>query len=133
MTPEKPAATKVTVDTVEDPVHLADETIEALAGATTDGSGYRPDTLAEEGEKALTSLGQRGINLMWEQTQRIIALGVTAVALLVAAWLAITGDPDSKTAAFVFLYGTSNLVIGFYFGRTNHQRTGGVPGATQGR
>jgi len=26
----------------------------------------------------------------------------------------------------VFLFGVANLVTGFYFGRTNHQRTGGI-------
>jgi len=78
-------------------------------------------------EQDLHSAGQRVVNLTWENTQRLIALSVTWVALTVAAWLAIMGATESvQTAALVFIFGVANLVIGFYFGRTNHQRVGGV-------
>ena len=49
--------------------------------------------------------------------------------LRASAILAIREGSDAtaqKVAAFVFLTGVANLVIGFYFGRTNHQRTGGI-------
>lgn len=81
-------------------------------------------TTAEEDRH---SLGQRTINAVWENTQRWIALAVTGTSLSVAAWLAIMGATESvQTAALVFVFGVANLVIGFYFGRTNHQRVGGV-------
>lgn len=59
-----------------------------------------------------------------------VALSVIWAALLVAAVLAVLGkylgSPDIQLAAVVFLFGVANLVTGFYFGRTNHQRIGGV-------
>jgi hypothetical protein len=83
-----------------------------------------PTTTREEDRH---SAGQRDINRTWEYTQRLIALSVTWVSLSVAAWLAIMGATESvQTAALVFVFGVANLVIGFYFGRTNHQRVGGV-------
>lgn len=88
--------------------------------------GPDPQLSATEDETILRTAGQRRINLIWEDTQRVIALSVTWVALSVAAVLSIIGSTDAQTAAFVFLYGVANLVIGFYFGRTNHQRMGGV-------
>lgn len=71
--------------------------------------------------------GQRKVNLIWEHTQRNIAISVTWAALLVAAILALWNKSENiKMASVVFLFGVANLVIGFYFGRTNHTRTGGV-------
>jgi hypothetical protein len=32
----------------------------------------------------------------------------------------------ASVAGMLFLTGIANLVIGFYFGRTNHERVGGV-------
>jgi hypothetical protein len=70
------------------------------------------------------SLGQRRVNLIWELTQSLIAIAVTLTTLWTAASLAVAGNAD--TAAFLLLSNAFFLVIGFYFGRTNHQRTGGV-------
>jgi len=82
-------------------------------------------------EENLHTASQRSVNMLWEHTQQKIALSVCWVGLAVAAYLALQGqEPDIQVAACVFLYGVANLVIGFYFGRTNHQRTGGV---TEGR
>jgi len=66
------------------------------------------------------SYGQRRINLIWELTQAAIAISVTAIALLKAAGLTPPGG-DAALIGNAFF-----LVIGFYFGRTNHQRVGGV-------
>ncbi len=89
------------------------------------------DTPAREEQKAFTSEGQRRINLIWEVTQAIVALSVTGATLYVAAKLAIF--TPSQTAAFLLLSNAFFLVIGFYFGRTNHQRVGGVSGPVDGR
>lgn len=98
--------------------------------------------LAEEG--ALQSLGQREaaaalaegqrvINVIWETTQMRLALSVIWGSLVVSAALAVfgrwLGTPDLQLAAIVFLFGVANLVTGFYFGRTNHTRVGGVGGS----
>lgn len=80
----------------------------------------------------LATAGQRSINLIWENTQRWIALSVIGVSLLVSAGLAAfgrwLGTPEMQLASIVFLTSVANLVTGFYFGRTNHARTGGVGG-----
>jgi len=121
----------VTVSEVETPIDLSKETIAAINH--TVGVDRRRSTVAQEEERALATSGQRNINHMWESTQRFIAVGVTYTALLVSAWLAVMGERESMTAAFVFLYGVANLVIGFYFGRTNHQRSGGIDAVREPR
>jgi hypothetical protein len=78
----------------------------------------------QQAEKSLVTAGQRRINMMWEITQSLIAMSVTLAALYVAMSLALKGDTNS--AAFILLSNSFFLVIGFYFGRTNHQRVGGV-------
>ena len=70
------------------------------------------------------SLGQRRVNLIWEITQAIIAVAVTFTTLFSAARMALRGNTGD--AAFLLLSNAFFLVIGFYFGRTNHQRVGGV-------
>lgn len=84
-------------------------------------------------ETALRTAGQRRVNLLWEYTQALIAGLVTATVLLCTGYLVIAGVEVMKTAAFGFLVGIANLVIGFYFGRTNHQRTGGIGPNEYGR
>lgn len=92
-----------------------------------------PSTTAEDDRK---TAGQREINLIWENTQMKLALSVIWTALAVAAVLAIfgvwLGTPDIQLAAVVFVFGVANLVTGFYFGRTNHQRSGGIGGDSAG-
>lgn len=75
-------------------------------------------------EKAKHSAGQRRVNILWEMTQAIIAITVTGSTLFVAAQL--TMKENSDTAPFLLLSNAFFLVVGFYFGRTNHQRVGGV-------
>lgn len=94
----------------------------SVSPASTVTAVSAPETTAEENRQ---SAGQRAINRLWEYTQALIALGITGIALYVAAVLAFHGQPDAQVAAFVFVYGAANLVIGFYFGRTNHTRSSG--------
>ena len=96
-------------------------------------------------EKAKISEGQRRVNIIWERTQQLIALSVVEVALIVAAFIvfrnvncdpALSSDQCSSVSAtagvaFVFLASVANLVIGFYFGRTNHQKIGGPGGGDE--
>jgi len=88
-------------------------------------------TTTEEQERV--SAGQRNINLIWENTQRSIAMAVIGASLVVSMSLSIfgrwLGSENLQLAANVFLFGVANLVTGFYFGRTNHQRQGGVGGS----
>lgn len=88
-------------------------------------------------QQDLTFAGQRQINLIWETTQQRVALGVVFTALGVSAVLAVFGKVLASTelqlAAVVFVFGVANLVTGFYFGRTNHTKVGGVVQDTAGR
>lgn len=87
-----------------------------------------PTTTAQEN---LVTAGQRRINLIWETTQSLVALIVTVSTLYVAAILALKEDGD--TAAFLLLSNVFFLVLGTYFNRTNHVKTGGVGKHDQGR
>ncbi|HUF02810.1 MAG TPA: hypothetical protein VMM38_01400 [Aridibacter sp.] len=92
-----------------------------------------PRTTAEEDRR---TSGQRDINLIWERTQRHIALSVVTVTCLVAAAIiganlvrpceagGISAPIALVLAAFILLSDLSFLVAGFYFGRTNHARIG---------
>lgn len=88
-------------------------------------------TQAKETESERVTFGQRRINLVWEATQAVIAVSVTTATLLVAVVLTIRGD--ASQAAFLLLSNAFFLVVGFYFGRTNHARTGGVGPNDYGR
>ena len=99
----------------------------------SDRTDLPPTTTAEEDRK---TAGQRQVNLIWENTQMHIALSVIWASLGISGMLAVfgkwLGTADMQLAAIVFLFGVANLVTGFYFGRTNHQRSGGVGGDAAG-
>ena len=81
-------------------------------------------------EQDRTTASQRRINILWEVTQAVIAVGVTLSTVYVASTLSIRGD--GGTAAFLLLSNSFFLIIGFYFSRTNHSNTGGV-GSKEGK
>jgi hypothetical protein len=83
-----------------------------------------PDTQEESSEISLRTAGQRRVNIIWELTQALIA-GLVTTATLLAAVVLVLKDQKAE-AAFLLLSNAFFLVIGFYFGRTNHQRVGGV-------
>lgn len=60
---------------------------------------------------------QRNINVIWELTQAAIAISVVAANVAAAFMLAVQNQ---------LLGNAFFLVIGFYFGRTNHARSGGM-------
>lgn len=74
-----------------------------------------PDTTLEQDRHTAS---QRTINLVWELTQAAIAILVVSANVLAAFYL-----PTEST----ILGNAFFLVIGFYFGRTNHARAGGLP------
>jgi hypothetical protein len=69
-------------------------------------------------EEDLHSASQRRVNLIWEYTQSYIAIAVVTGALIGAFYYS-TDVPALLANAFF-------LIVGFYFGRTNHQTVGGV-------
>lgn len=60
--------------------------------------------------------GQRRINLIWEFTQGIIAVSITAAKIYCS--INKIESPELTNAFF--------LIVSMYFVRTNHQRVGGV-------
>lgn len=81
--------------------------------------------------EAKRTAGQRVINAIWECTQAVIAVSVTLATLYTAVNLALSGNKED--AAFLLLSNAFFLVVGFYFGRTNHTRMGGVGQNEAGR
>lgn len=72
-----------------------------------------PTTTVEEN---LHSSSQRRVNIIWEITQAIIALSVITAIIFCSI-----SKIESES-----LVNMGYLVVGFYFGRTNHEKVGGV-------
>lgn len=96
---------------------------------TSSGNTVAAPTTTEEEDRA--TVGQRRINLIWEVTQAMIAIMVTAATLYVSSSLAIKGD--GQTAAFLLLSNAFFVVITAYIQRTNHTKIGGVGKGQIGR
>jgi CHASE2 domain-containing sensor protein len=75
----------------------------------------------------LASFGQRRINLLWEMTQAAVAIAVTLTTLGVCAYLVVSSSGWTNVA-FLLLSNVFFLVVGTYFQRTNHTKTGGISG-----
>jgi len=86
-------------------------------------------TAASRDQLAKRTAGQRRINTVWEVTQGVLAVSVVETALYVAANLALGPQADVRQIGLVMLASLANLVVGFYFGRTNHARIGDEPRA----
>ncbi len=76
-------------------------------------ASLQPNTTVQQD---ITTAGQRRINLIWEVTQSIIAIGVTSAAI----YASVT-NIESQVLTNAFF-----LIIGFYYSRTNHQAIGGI-------
>lgn len=74
-------------------------------------------------EYSLMREGQRRVNLIWERTQASIA--VLIVLANIAAWVVATMR-GHETSVPPGLTDALFVVVGFYYGRTNHESTGGV-------
>lgn len=85
-------------------------------------------TASTRTEVELRTAGQRRVNLIWEYTQATIALTTVAANILYIFLLLFIHDVSATaTTAAVLLSNAFFLVIGFYFGRTNHARIGDLP------
>lgn len=126
--PEK-AAAPVRIVGTDDPVPVevvsstvpAPATVEKAAGLVA-----TPTTTAEQNRHTAS---QRRVNMVWEYTQSVIALLVTISALYVSVRMSQPTDSGASS----LLSNAFFLVIGFYFGRTNHTNVGGVQPPYQGR
>jgi hypothetical protein len=79
-----------------------------------------PQTTAEQN---LATHGQRRVNLIWESTQALIAIMVTAAVI----YSALAGT-NSEILGNAF-----TLIVAIYFVRMNHVKTGGVGGTDETR
>jgi len=77
-------------------------------------------------QMALRTAGQRRVHVIWETTQAMIA-GIIVVTTMTICGMLIVRQ-NYVEAALQLVSNGFFLVIGFYFGRTNHARTGGVGG-----
>lgn len=97
-----------------------------------------PKTTAEQDT---STRGQRRVNLIWETMQALIAGSVVGCALFVSGRLALMviipeatkEQAATASTAFMLISNMVSLIIGFYFGRTNHTRSGGVGAGEVGR
>lgn len=97
------------------------ETVLAAPGS----KNLPPTTTKEQDVKAE---GQRQINRVWEYTQAGIAIVVVAANIVyefVRLFVKVLDPNSGKLLEYAFF-----LVIGFYFGRTNHARMGDAPANT---
>lgn len=115
-----------------------------IADNTDPGAPLRPDqsraptttseqdlrSAEERAQQAFKTAGQRRVNLIWEYSQAGIAIMVVFANVVYAfiqtlipgaAQLAAASGQSGLLANAFF------LVIGFYFGRTNHARIGDDP------
>lgn len=110
----------------------------ALAGAKVEADAVR--ATARVDADILRTEDQRRISGIWERTQQVIALSVVVPTIFVASVLSVAAvlSPASSgetralgLTAFTLLATLTGSVIGFYFGRTNHQRVGGETTPTE--
>lgn len=124
------------------PQPLREEQIPAISASTTLAHASLPATTTAE--QQISYAGQRFINRIWESMQAFIAGLVVVSGLYVSIRLSLLylipeATEQQQTVAYAAFIVISNLVsniVGFYFGRTNHQRTGGTgsnPSSVEGR
>lgn len=114
-------ASRVTVEEVENPIGLDNETIAKLGGddrAVREGPPVSVEH--KEEQQSLTSIGQRKINLIWETTQAVMTVTIVLANVLLAFF------PSNSENATYTLTNAMFVVLGFYYGRTNHQKVGGL-------
>lgn len=77
-------------------------------------------------QDALTFAGQREINIMWESTQKRIALWTMGAFLVDCVLVAVGQLMGIEVEIPPSLAGVVGYVVGAYFNRTNHKNLGGV-------
>lgn len=115
---------------IEAPATVVPPAVSPLPAKVGDKNIAPTTTEAED----LTKAGQRFVNMIWETMQAAIAASVVGgtlyvsgrIALLVMAPDATDKQAAAATTAFMLISNLASLIVGFYFGRTNHQKTGGV-------
>lgn len=134
--------TPVKIVETQNPIPVVVEEIKPPDKLVTKDSGQTlAPTTTEEQDKVRE--GQRTVNLIWERTQRAIAIfsvfsGIAINALVIGLIMALAREMTVNQLAIIsmclqFINLTAGIVIGFYFSRTNHTKTGGVAENQQSR
>lgn len=122
-------------DPIIEAVH-ADPIVQAVLAAPDDrrggtvttqaGNTVASPTTTEEQDRA--TAGQRDTSLVWESTQRQIAIGFAYASIMVSAYLIIAPNvpPELRLVAFTFLSTMAATINQNYFTRTNHTKVPGV-------
>lgn len=103
-----------------------------MSKTTVKGDVIAPSESAQEIEatrysdaEILAVQRKQSLNLIWERTQQGLAILCVTAAVLSSVFLVVfSGDPYAERG-YQFLTNIGLLVIGFYFGRTNHARPTG--------
>ena len=82
------------------------------AQTTTDRDVLAASTVVDR--DVLATRRRNSINVLWEGVQALVAIALTAAVILVAA-IQHREAPEILKSGWL-------LVLGFYFGRTNHSR-----------
>lgn len=109
-----------------DPVVKAaiEHTVTPATTVTQAGVTVAAPTTTEEEDRG--TAGQRTINVMWEGTQRVIAIGFAYGSIMICTYVIILGPTDLKLAALTYILTMGATVNQSYFTRTNHTKVGGV-------
>lgn len=110
----------------------------AVKPAKVGDKNTAPNTTAADDKRTES---QRWVNKLWESVQAFISVAVVTTALSVNARLAmlvISGEAKesqiaSSSSANQNINILASLIIGFYFGRVNHQKESGVGKGDIGR
>lgn len=110
--------------TTQPPEKVIEAPAIVVAPASTDEADRQ--SLGTRQALVLSTSGQRRINLIWEVTQAVIAVSIV-LTTCVGVFIGRAMNAVAFPAEWWTIVG---LVIGFYYGRTNHARTGGVGGGS---
>lgn len=140
--PDQKPPTDVKIVDAEKPLEVIVKPTEEKKDVVNKGEGktLAPNTTEQED---ITKEGQRNINILWETTQSQIAratiycnlfINIVVVILLIVYRREVSKETIIVImACLASMNGLSGIVIGFYFGRTNHTKIGGVAQEQSGR
>lgn len=116
-TPDTPVSATITLPTT---VISAQSEVHQTPVSKVDQLTLPPRTTEQED---ITTAGQRRVNLIWEWTQAIIAIGVVFSTMTVGIKTGFEGKAEAIPTILSTGFG---MVVGFYFSRTNHSAIGGI-------
>lgn len=143
--PEQHPIPTTVENTVDTPLSVTADKPLPVVIQSSSATPPRPDVIKGEGDTLapttteqddIVTAGQRQINLLWEQTQSRIALMVVSAGVFLNSVLVVLIVFSNREVSITqlslisislqFINLTVGIIIGFYFSRTNHTKTGGT-------